>query len=544
MQTDAPLATQYVADSIADRIQDYVFRLIGESSQRLRVAVDTVHVLALLQDSMPGEVDLSRFVKRAFEGEFARPGSMYVLSGWRKPANPDSAPTGYVRPNYVVSGAVSGDGQKLRIDIQCLRFGREQRLLTSKHRIVDSLDVAELSTAVRELAQSLGRAMETDFARSERTLAIVGTTGLSGLDLGEPSSRELHVAREATRAVAQKMRLLAGSGIGLLNVQVLSNLADVARYSRAPRPAPEMLADLDADYLLLMTYQDLGAHVRLTVDLHWVGAERPSIGELVHQKDFDLHELAEEVDSVVLKLTQQLIRHDLGNEGAVATWRAQSNRQDVEQAIREVNVGRVERSRKITFFMGSAMSRTSPELFLGQQTSFYLELGYSIKPGLFRSGGSGGRFDVGIDALLGFESTTLAGNLLSFNGPAAVTGLLNGSVTLTPWAHTATTINVALGGGIGFQALRYNFSPGDIDYAGSEHFREAAFSFVVDAFGRIDFPLSFWRSLSADVTIRWLRGFQEITMFESLPLERFEDGGGPIGKLGGWYIMGGLGYSF
>jgi hypothetical protein len=47
-----------------------------------------------------------------------------------------------------------------------------------------------------------------------------------------------------------------------------------------------------------------------------------------------------------------------------------------------------------------------------------------------------------------------------------------------------------------------------------------------------------------DVVGRWVVGLDTVETFRTLPLARFADGGGPVGKLGGKVLMAGVSLNF
>src|SRR5712692_1077107 len=273
-------ALRTVADWTSGAVQEEIYEWITESTVKIRVFVDTFDSLLT-----PVSRDFGPLLRRAIEGELVQSAAVFVITG----ASAREA------SNYRVDGSYSVIGSTLRIDVRCIKRGPENRILASRYALVDTADAQALSAAVRDLAHGLRHSMEADFRRSLKTLAVVATTGSETFAVRRPSRRETAVARELTRTAALELQALSSresrDSEAPLRLQVLSDLLEVERYTSAPLSPSEILADLRADYLLLLIFQDLGQEVRLTAQLHSFDVERPAIGVLIGERQTDLFEL-------------------------------------------------------------------------------------------------------------------------------------------------------------------------------------------------------------------------------------------------------------
>jgi len=517
-----------LADRVVGQIGAELYSAVTEATVRLRVRVH-----AASSPSAGKRPDLGPFLTRAVEGELARSAAFFVLRG-------GGADNTGISTNYEVEVSHEFIGAKVRVDVRCVKSGRDGRLLTSRYIVTDTSDVERLSLSLAGLVYGIRHAMEADFASSTRTLAVVATSSSERLRLKTPSKRDIAVAREVMRAAAQKTRLLTtAGGRGLLNLQVISDVP--AADSTSWTSPSEILAASDAEYLLLLTYQDLGERVRLTADLHSFELERAAAGVYIDEAYVDLSQLGPALDTLIAKLCKHLIDHDLNLGKGPAT---ECTSDSTYTVLRSVKLRSLERTRQFALRTGSSVYRSSPELFLGRQGGFYIELSYAARPPFLRHGRPGGRFDAGFEATLGLESSSLFGPMLSFEGPAVATALLSAIVTITPWAYTSTTFNMTVGLSGGLKGFRWNLRPGDQDFVGTMPYRQSAFVPVWGGFAEFDIPMSFAQGVGVNIVTRWLPATRKVTEFVGLPLRRFETTGGPTGTLGSVYLAGGLAYRF
>src|SRR5436190_2979468 len=236
------------------------------------------------------------FLKLAVEGELARSAAIMVL----RPQSADSASASY---DVEVSQLTTGD--KLWVVVRCVKSGREGRVLTSRQIVVKANDLDSLSRGLSALVAEIRQTMEADFVSATRTLAVVATSGAIDFRLKAPSGNDLDVTREIMRATTQKIRLLTDAGsLPLMALQVLSDVPGAARYSATPTSASEILSESDAEYLLLLNYQNLGEKVRLTSDLHSFELEHVAAGIYIDEQYVDLSQLDEKLDLVAIKICE------------------------------------------------------------------------------------------------------------------------------------------------------------------------------------------------------------------------------------------------
>jgi hypothetical protein len=215
----------------------------------------------------------------------------------------------------------------------------------------------------------------------------------------------------------------------------------------------------------------------------------------------------------------------------------------IRVAARRATLAGLERPRSVSMRLGIPVN-ASPQLFLDRASGFYVEFSYASHPGFLRFGKGGGRFDGGIEVVLALQSSTVVGGMLAFDGPACVFGLVNGTLTLTPWEYSGTAFNLTLVAGGGIQSLRWNLNRGDLDYTGTEPYRQSAPRPVLDTGFKLQWSIWLIRNMQFDVVGRWVVGLDTVETFRTLPLARFADGGGPVGKLGGKVLMAGVSLNF
>lgn len=521
--------TGEIIDELAQRlvteVRDDVYRRITEKIFRIRVLVGQFAQLR----SDTGAPALDSLLRWAVEGELRRSDAIQVMV-----SNQGSPPA-----NYHVNGGYAVLGGELRIDIRCIRAD-ENRLLTTRHLVVDSVDATHLSNSITELVAPLRHAIEVDHQTDRRALAVAATVEPSRFNLQPAGGRSRAIARELTRATLQKLRLLAtgGEGARVLNLDVFADLEGITATAGSEPSPSEILAELDADYLLLLTYQDLGDRVRVTADLHTFDAQRPAVGSFVYERLSDVSDLDRTVDSVVVRVTRMLLAAGFASHPGVSTIVEDSTLTILSQ----VRVRDLTRGRHFAFGIGVPFGRASPALFLDRSSGFVFQGRYATHPGFLRVGRPGGQFDLGVEIGLSVETTSLVGGIFSANGPAGAVTSVALTWSLTNWEYARTAVNVTLGAVGGVYGLRYNLRPGDLDYVGTDPYRETQFSPVVGGFLASAFPLI--GPLGFEVRLTSLWGTRTITGFTDLPLARFADTSGPTGHVGGQYLTASLGYRF
>ena len=510
-----------LADQAAGAIGAEVYSALAKATLRLRVRVKSLDTI----EAWPG---FRSFLVRAVEGELARSAAIFVLRA--KGAPEDLASN--LGAAYDVEVGHQVIGGRIRIDVRCLKTGQVGRLLINRYIIADSSDMDSLSRALSDEVHRIRLAMEADFASAAKSLAVVAISGERGFRMRPPSGRDMAVAQELMRTMARKIRRITESiPTDKQQLQVISDVPGSARYSIAGTSPSEILADAEATYLLLLTYENLGEKVRLTADVHSYKGERVAALPLL-EESVDQSELGRWLDTIAVKLCDKFAPIKPCPDNSMLN------------EIGRIKLRSLERTHRFTFRFGSSVYRTDTTLFLGREGGMYGEFSYAARPNVLRWGKGNGRYDGFIEATLGFEASSVAGPSLHFDGPAVAMALLSLGVTLTPWAYTSTSYNVSIGMSGGLKGFRWNLEQGMLDFNGTEPYRRSDFVFVWGFFGEMDIPMSFAPGWGVTVMSRWLPATREVTRFKNLPLQRFAATGGPTGTLGGAYLAGGIGYRY
>lgn len=506
-----------LTDSLISGVFDPVFQWLVNSSIRLRVVVGRI----VYEGRSPSVGRLAGMLHRIVVNELSKSDAIMVQSDT---VTGDELTTG---ANYVVSGGYTEVGAQVRVDLHAMVQRPLRRVLAGQFAVADTGDVQQLSVGVAQAVNGIKRAMASDFRRSSRTIAFYSTGPERVFAARAPPRVDSAAVRAIVRAMAQKLSLLTTVSGGDLRLEVIT-AAEVGTSSTDP---PTILADLRADYLVMVRYADMGERVRVSADLHGYVAEAPAIGTLLHQGDVDRTELGVVVDSTILKLAKKL--ELVGRGGRTDSPPATDSERLA--VIRRLRLPALVKTKEIGYRLGVVLGRASPNLYFGRQSGTYLEMFFSAMLPFQIFSRPGGQFDTAVEVLWGHD---LGGNL-SLNGAWGSNLFANLRVILTPWQYSRTSFNAAIGGGLGMQSLRYNFHPGDPDFSGDEPYRELGFSLAANVFGQIDFGFLF--GTTVDIVMRWVPSIgRTVDTFVDAPLTGFTPGNGPTGKLGAAYIMGGL----
>jgi TolB-like protein len=444
-----------LADTLTRRLEYQAYRWMIDSAVRFVVRVEDF--VNLSRDTAYDY--LGRFVAIALQTELTQSPTISLISdAVDRGASPNAArgavPDTAVA-SYTVGGTLTTLNRGLRVDVTVVKH-RASRILASRRAILDSIDLNTLSVSLARLGREVRFAMEADFRQQKKALTVVG------IPAEQLSSKrragDIAITAEIARAFSRKLKLLTVRGVrgeALLPFVVRDATIDTARVSAADPFA--WLARADADYLVLLRYQDLGDRVRLSTDLEFADPETPVFPGAVPDRIVDKADLAAAVDSVLVEIVTIL-----GAYGATESEVTDSVRGDVWATIRSSPMHSIVKNRQAGVRFGAVLSRPNTDFFFGENAGNYIELHYSqMLPSVY-AGRSGGRFGVGLEAVLGLD----LGEDASLGGAAVASGLVNGKLYLTPWKHSRTTINITLGGGAGLVGLRYSFSPGDRNYTG------------------------------------------------------------------------------
>jgi hypothetical protein len=513
-----------IAESLCDRFSGSIVTWIVRSTIKFRVAVGEFVMI----DGSEKYDQLGEALRSMVILELTKSDAMWVYSGAETPQS-----------TYKVEGTYFEMDGQLGIHVFCMKRPND-RVVVGRKLILESIDLKSVSMAMTEQSNRIRRVMEMDFDESSKTLAIVALPAPSSVAFKDPTNEDIRITREVARATAQKFRQVSksqeggtGSKDGSRRLQVIGAAAGSFDYVEQEAHPSEILADLGADYLALLYYQDLGEQVRLSADLYSFDAEKPETSTYLHEKEVDKTEIDEELDQVVKNLINEL--EEVGFEFSLA-----SDADRLNEGLEAVKMHNILRKRQIGLRWGAVAARNSPELYFGRQSGTCLEIFFSRT---FDVGfKDGGRFDLGYEIVLGIDG----GGNYSPSGPASMTLLFNGKIMLRQWQYTKTHVNFVLGGGLGVLALRYKFNPGDPEFSGGdEEMLETAFRPAYGLFAEAEFPI--WKRIGLDVVLRYVSQFPgtgEVTNFEDWPLTDYEEGEGPVGRLGGYYFMGGVKYLF
>lgn len=524
-----------IADKLCSQIQETVTRWIIQSSIKFRVAVEEFQQIGSETESVPFYGEMLRTM---VESELSRSEAILLHTDYPAPENPnvENLREKFLL-NYVIEGKYVKIGDELRIDVRCIKRPFN-RILVAKRAIVESIMASEVSRVMVDISNQIKRVMESDFTRQTKTLAFVPKASTL---LTNGSSRNKDIVQEISRTLTQKLSRLTTpvdtTKTPYLNLQILGFSPDRLQYLDPSSQPSEIIADLDIDYLVLTSYDDIGEQVRISSSLHSFDSEIPAAAIFIHENTVDKTELNKEINKTIINL----VRH-LCNYGFVTAVRQcgelNQNHPSLGKAMYDIEMPSILRDKHFGFRFGGVTYRADKNLFLGEASGSYFEAYYSRMLPFLNSNRPGGRFDVGIEVGLGIDT----GGKYAFNGAAVANSMINGKVMLTPWEYSQTATNFVIGGGIVFQGIRYNFKQGIGPYLGTDNYRDTAFRTTGNIFAEAEFPL--WDRLAIDVLIRYIPRSNSIDTFKNLPLEGYEEGHGPSGQLGATYLIAGLKYLF
>ncbi len=514
-------AAKSLGRQLAQGVEDAIFQLFINSMIRLWVQV--VDFEQLDRDTTKNY--LAQHFKKTLERELSKSDGIIVYIPDVNRSTSDSA----AAVDYRITGYFTVIGDQVHIDVRCIKRPFD-RILVARDATASSIDVDTLDEITTDLAKQIARIMESDFRRSSKAIAIVAAPPTPIADV---SAADSTMVIDVVHAVAQKLRrLTTDAPEGRRRLEVLGGPYQDSEDVITSGTPSQVLARIDADYVAMVSYARLGTDVSIGMELHSFDMQRPGAGQPIGVLDADRALIDPAVDSLTTLLALKLSR--LGFAIMPLPEDSDSARAYVHSLITEVKTQQSIKDKQFSFRIGPVLRRANEDLFFGDISATYLELSLAYMPSFLSFGKPNGRFDGGLEVLWGID---LGGNF----SPDLVlvhSGLLNFRFFLTPWRAAGTAINVAAGAGAGFQVIRYNFDPGDPRFLGTTDYRESTGTVAFSLFLQGDFRL--FGPFKGDAILRWTRGLNELTRFESAPFE----GGGPTGHLGAIYMAFGVAWRF
>lgn len=528
-----------IAISLVARIDKDIVNRILESSFRIRVAVKRFKKLGAA--NRYDNLDLEQALKIMVESELSRSETIMIFA-----QNEDVSDQSFY--NYLIEGSFFEMENQLRIDIKCIKE-KSSRILTGRSVTLDTIDVKTLSRKIADISNQLKRTMEADFKKSTKSAAIVATPPVRLFK--KATKEDVTISLEIARALMQKLKLLtSGTDEGelYLNLQVLDNRRKMAEYIEHPLEPAEIISDLNVDFLVVVSYENLGNFVRISTNLHSFDVERPAFAQLIAEQKVKKSVINDAINSTAESLLNTFI--DLGylvkkaSDGALikvdkATFKAHMTHKDRDhfKNMHEVTVPEVRRLKGVGLRAGAVARRASKDIFVGNNTGIYYEVYFSYLVPIARRLG----IDLGFEPSIGVD--TGKGNIL-LRGVGGMNGFVNIKLVYSGLKDADLPIisnlpfTVSLGTGIGWQSVWYNLKEGDKNYSGTD-FKDANIEFAYTYFTEVEFPL--FDRLLFTVLFRGVSESKEITSFEDVDYNYDQ----PIrGPLGGYYIVGGLRYAW
>ena len=441
-----------IASHLTAKIDNSIVQWIIESTVKVRVAIGAF-------EKIGGDEEykyLERQIKKMVEAEFSNSEAILVYPLEKVSIDKDRIE---ITPllNYRIEGSFIEINNELRIDIRCIKLPN-QRILASRDIIVDTVDVSKLSRGVSEISRALKRIMESDFKRSTKTLAVVARQPEKLFSFGEPDEEDILIAKEITRAITQKLRLLtleSDDDQAILSLQILEDLDKVDEYIKIKTSPSEMLADLDVDYLVVTSYKNLGREIRLSSNLYSYDVERPAVAKFVLEEKVKKIYINDVVDKTVFSIIESLCYLGFVSVSSKCD-EISSGEENAEylEKIDEIKIPDLRRTKEAGLRLGPS-TRDETKMYLSKNSSPYYEAYYSQVLTNARVRG----LDFGLGASLGVDFVRRLG---LFGGVIAANGFINLKAIYSGLQYSQMPLIFSIGGGIGGQGIRYEFSQGDL----------------------------------------------------------------------------------
>lgn len=453
------------------------------------------------------------------------------------------------RLDYRVENMVLQIGDQLLVFAAIINE-RTHRMLTSFRAVVPELDAMHVSATIGELGKKAAHAIVAD-SKEIKTLAVIMSPP-EKLFL-RMSKDDSTIAFQILRTLAQKLRLLAQTPVDpqtqktVLGAQIQQNPEIVRKYMRRFVPAEAIAADLGLNYLILLGYEDLGDRLRLPVYFYRFDPERPIYSHLIPDREIKKTEINQELNRILRELLTEFCKMgllDFGPDRQAAGRACDTIDVDLlfagstrlkKQWRRVINrtIPEIRPNRGLGFRIGGVTNRSSEALFLGKGSATYFEFFYVYY--VFNAKG----LDFGLEPSFGLDRGRFTG---LFRGIIAYNSFLNAKVRWAGFQYSRFPIIMSMGGGLGFQGIKYSFKTGDPNYLGKSDFKNNAIEApAFNLFGEIVLPIT--EKLRFDILFRHVFPSATIDKFRGVQHE-FAQGIDPVGELGGAYVMGGVKYAF
>jgi TolB-like protein len=523
-----------MATVMVDKVHDELFRWIASSSLRIRVEVSPFRQLG-------GSADygyLAQELRSIVESRLAGAEDILVFASsddtTREAQEAAESASLDSHANYRIEGTFVEIEGELGIEVRCIKV-ESQRILVSAEARLEEVSIKALSRSMTDVSYKLKRAMEADFRTRKKTLAVAANPPVRLFNFGEPKAIDVTVTREIVRTLTQKLRLLTMRAPGsdpVLRMHVLEETSLGSSSDGPPATPAEVMADLHVDYLVMLTYEDLGNEFRLSSSLHSYELGHAGIAAPIYVAKANKVRVNDAVDSTACRLLSVL--EGFGKTSLVMPGAGSpSHLEDpgVKERLKEVGVSDVRRTKGFGLRIGSGAPH-DPDLYLGKKASRYYEIFFSyLVPGLNVLG-----LDYGLEPSFGVYLGRVHG---FFRGTVGATGLLNFKVIYSGQQYANIPLVLSAGLGLGGQGMRHMYNPGDSGYLGERKLDDGVFRFALTVFAEAEFPVTdTWRFHGL---LRWISPSKTITSFQNAEVD-FD--GTPTGRLGGIYFVAGVKYTW
>lgn len=447
--------------------------------------------------------------------------------------------------DYIIDGKLFEINNQLRIDVRCIKI-KTQRILASKKVIIDTVTIKNLTYSIADVCHQLKRIMETDFKSASKTLAIIAKPPERLFSSTSPSQDDYKISREIIRTITQKLKLLTSINAETsfkLDMELLDNAQKITEYLKKPIAPSDIISDLDCDYLITVQYEDFGNDVRIIADIHSYDVKRIGISQPIYEARIKKPEINVAINNIVKNIITSLCeagfvkRKDESDDNLNVTPCDSLIRIDKSNYnynyIAKIMMPDVRKFKNIGFRLGVTAYRKSPELFLGSNSNVCIEVFYSYMiPNL----------DLGFDIV---TEASLSGGFIGkgsllFKGINHSNGFINVKASFSNLQYSTLPMILRFGIGLGFQGVKYNFSPGDEFYLGDKKYSNGIVRFATNFSIEIEFPFS--DSISFHWIGRYIPGFfSNFNNFKDVRLDYNEN---PEGIMREFYIFLGFRYQW
>jgi len=513
------------------RVDDDIFDWIVSSWARFCVHVDTFRNA---RDSEEYEY-LVKELKTLMESRLQGSETIMVFADSTETASITGS-AGRPTVDYVITGTFLEIGRKIKVDVRCIK-PKSGRILVSTEVLIEADDMQSLTKQMTDAGLRLKRAMEADFETQKKTISVTAYPPLRIFRSEGATPYDVEMTKEIVRAMNHKLRLLTmriDDKDPPMLVQVFEDTEKADEYiTRPSRTSPaDMLADLDVDYVLVVSYEDIGDDVRLCSNLHSYDAGHAGVPIPVHITKTKKADLNEAIDATIVRMLQYLKHSKLAsNMPSPEKKLEQSEKDDVMKRLKEVKMPDARRNKGIGIRIGPA-APFDPDLYFGKESSPYYEVYFSYLVTALHWW----VFDFGIEPSFGLNRARTNGFV---RGVVASNGFFNAKTVISFGPRLGIPIIQSFGGGYGGQGVRYKYDVGDDRYLGDKEFDNAKLRATYNFFAETEFPINdTWRFHGF---LRWVAPSEQIQIFRYAEIDY---PGIPVGRMGGYYFTAGLEYTW